>query len=138
MRVLLDTHRSTPATRPSTYEQQKNPHEISLMSTTEVLRGILKPDGSLELEAKSTLPAGPVRVTVESLPEQTESAWTILERIWAARKARGAVPRTREQIDADVEAVRREWDEREEEIQQLREDIRRAKPAGHAGGDGGR
>ncbi len=97
------------------------------MSTTEVLRGILKPDGSLELEAKPTLPAGPVRVTVESLPEQTESVWTILERIWAARKARGAVPRTREQIDADVEAIRREWDERDEEIQQLREDIRRAK-----------
>ncbi len=91
------------------------------MSTTEVLRGILKSDGSLELEEKPTLPAGPVRVTVESLLEPTESVWTILERIWAARKARGAVPRTREQIDADVEAVRGEWEERDEEIERLRQ-----------------
>ena len=42
------------------------------MSTTEVLRGILKSDGSLELEEKPTLPAGPVRVTVESLPAKVE------------------------------------------------------------------
>lgn len=97
------------------------------MSTTEVLRGILKPDGSLELQERSTLPAGPVRVTVEALPGKTEDVWTVLTRIRAARQARGAVPRTHEQIDADVEALRREWDERDEEIEHLREDIRRAK-----------
>ncbi len=97
------------------------------MSTTEVLRGILRPDGSLELEEKPTLPAGPVRVTVESLPAQNESVWTVLERIWAARKVRGAVPRSREQIDADVEALRREWDESEEEIEQLRQSIRQTR-----------
>ena len=97
------------------------------MSTTEVLRGIVKPDGSLELQDRSTLPAGPVRVTVETLPGKAEDVWTVLTRIWAARLARGAVPRTREQIDSDVEALRREWDERDEEIQHLRDDIRRAK-----------
>jgi hypothetical protein len=101
--------------------------EIILMSTTEVLRGTLRPDGSLELEGKPTLPAGPVRVTVESLPPQRESVWTVLDRIWEERKSNGVTPRSREDIDAEVEAMRREWDERDRDIEQLREETRRAK-----------
>jgi hypothetical protein len=96
------------------------------MSTTEVLRGILKADGSLELEEKPTLPAGPVRVTVESLPEQAESVWTILERIWEERKARGITPRSREEIDAEIEQTRREWDEQQQEVERLQRDSRPA------------
>jgi hypothetical protein len=101
--------------------------EIILMSTTEVLRGTLRPDGSLELEGKPTLPAGPVRVTVESLPPQRESVWTVLDRIWEERKSSGVTPRSREDIDAGVEAMRREWDERDRDIEHLREEIRRTK-----------
>jgi hypothetical protein len=93
------------------HEHQKHPQGICLMSTTEVLRGILKSDGSLELEKRPTLPAGPVRVTVESLPARSEKVWTVLERIWEERKARGVLPRSREEIDAEVDQLRREWDE---------------------------
>ena len=89
------------------------------MSTTEVLRGILKSDGSLELEEKPTLPAGPVRVTVESLPAKSENVWTVLGRIWEERKASGVTPRSREEIDAEIEQVRREWDDQQQEVERL-------------------
>jgi hypothetical protein len=97
------------------------------MSTTEVLRGILKSDGSLELEGKPNLPAGPVRVTVESLPEQRESVWTILERIWEERKASGVIPRSREEIDAEIEQMRLEWDEQQQEVERLQRESSQTK-----------
>ncbi|MGA7501328.1 MAG: hypothetical protein WBX00_31735 [Isosphaeraceae bacterium] len=97
------------------------------MSTTEVLRGILKSDGSLELEEKPTLPAGPVRVTVESLPAKSENVWTVLERIWEERKASGVTPRSREEIDAEIEQVRREWEDQQQEVERLQRESRPSK-----------
>jgi hypothetical protein len=94
------------------------------MSTTEVLRGVLKSDGSLELEEKPTLPAGPVRVTVESLPRTAESTWTTLQRIWDERNAKGVASRSREEIDAGIEEMREESDTQQREVERLQRDSR--------------
>ena len=63
-----------PGTRNLCYSERVNAdtsieeetHGIGLMSTTRVLRGVLKSSGRYELEEKPVLPAGPVRATVEA------------------------------------------------------------------------
>ena len=79
-----------------------------------VVHGTIKPDGTLEVTEKVSLPPGPVEVTVKSASQKSEeSSWAILQRIWADQKASGYVPRTREEIDADLNALR---DEAEDEL----------------------
>ena len=70
------------------------------MSTDQVVvKGTLKPDGTLELDDKPALPPGRVQVTVQpEVPVQKEDTWDVLQRIWAERKARGTPSRTREEI----------------------------------------
>ena len=83
-----------------------------------VLEGTVHADGTLELDERLPLPAGRVRVTVQpfDVPESPDQArfWAMMERIWADQKARGHVPRTREEIDAEINQLR---DEAEEEVQ---------------------
>ena len=77
--------------------------------------GTLKPDGALELDEKLNLPAGRVRVTVESLPEPTAAQDPLmagLEAIWAGQKARGHVPRSEEEVEAERRTLRDEFEER--------------------------
>jgi hypothetical protein len=83
--------------------------------TTEgvVLRGTLKPDGTLELAGPVGLPPGPVEVRVTPAPAERpagESVWEVLDRIHAEQRARGFVGRTREEIDAEINAMRDEWE----------------------------
>jgi hypothetical protein len=75
-----------------------------------VLEGRVQPDGTLEVSAKVDLPAGPVQVIVRPAPEpvQPDRFWKMMESIWADRRASGQPPRSREQIDADIEAMRNE------------------------------
>ncbi len=83
-----------------------------MMSTTEVIDGLLKPDGTVELARKATLPAGRVRVTVEAVPTTArQDVWTLLDAIQDERRALGVQPRTRGEIDAQIRALRDEWDE---------------------------
>ena len=47
-----------------------------------VMSGIVKPDGTLELEGKTNLPPGRVRVTMNVVPEQpnqVETGWALLQ-----------------------------------------------------------
>ena len=90
------------------------------MNTNQVvLHGIVKPDGTLEVTQPVQLPPGEVQITVELLaaasPSQ-ENVWTVLDRVWADREARGLVPRTREEINAQINAIR---DEAEEDFRKL-------------------
>jgi hypothetical protein len=81
------------------------------------VQGTLREDGTLELDDKPDLPPGRVKVTVEPVLDITQTdVWQVLERIWAGQRARGHVPRTREQIDADLEAARQEDEERMQEF----------------------
>lgn len=78
-----------------------------------VAEGTLKPDGSLEVLEKFGLPPGRVRVTIEVLAaaESTGEDWfEYLQRTRAERESTGAKFRTREEIDAEIDVMRDEWD----------------------------
>ena len=85
-----------------------------------VVQGVLEPDGTLELNQPVNLPPGEVRVIVQSMTHASENVLTVLERIWAERKAKGMQGRSREQIDADIQAMRDEWEERQRELDSAR------------------
>lgn len=92
------------------------------------IHGTLRDDGTLVLDGKPNLPAGRVKVTVEPLPNlrQTE-IWQFFERLWAEQRARGHVPRAREEIDAELEASRQEDEERMQELERIHEEGKRSR-----------
>ena len=98
-------------------------------TATTIVEGIVKPDGTLEVPHKLNLPAGPVQVTVRSVPSPTqpERFWKMMESIWADLRATGRKPRTREEIDAEIDALRSEAEEEMEAVERLQEECRRAR-----------
>jgi hypothetical protein len=90
------------------------------------VQGTLREDGTLVLDQKPNLPPGRVKVTVEPVPDykQTE-IWQFFERLWAEQRARGHVPHTREEIDAELEAARHEDEERMQELERIHEECER-------------
>lgn len=100
-----------------------------------VVEGTLKPDGTLELDQKPSLPAGRVQVIVVPLPElpKDDPFWQRMQVIWGGQKARGFVPRSAEEVEAERRQVRDEWEERMQRLEQIRaeaEAIRRAREQG--------
>ncbi len=92
------------------------------------VQGILREDGTLVLDDKLNLPPGRVKVTVEPVPDLTQTdVWQVLERIWAGQRARGHVPRTREQIDAELEAARQQDEERMQALERIHEECSQAR-----------
>jgi hypothetical protein len=80
------------------------------METSRIeLLGTLTADGTLVLDDTPDLPPGRVRVTLLPLSavEQTP-VWQALDRIRAGQRARGHVPRSPEEMDADLAAMRQE------------------------------
>lgn len=97
-----------------------------------VVQGTLKADGTLELDEKPNLPAGKVRVVLSvaaSPAKGRDSVWTVLENIRAERAALGMKSRTRVEIDAEVNALRQEWEDRMTELDRIRGEGREAKEA---------
>src|SRR5262245_59667144 len=93
-----------------------------------VVQGTLEPDGTLRLDERPALPGGRVRVTLEPLEPPAASGpdwWDVLAGIWKDQAARGHQPRTREQIDAELDAQRDEWEDRLRELDAIREEGRR-------------
>jgi hypothetical protein len=94
------------------------------MTTNAVeIQGTLLENGTLELDQKPNLPPGRVQVTVKPVPDykQTE-IWQFFERLWAEQRAKGHVPRAREEIDAELEAARQEDEERMLELERIHEE----------------
>ncbi len=91
------------------------------MSAQVIVQGTLKPDGTLELDQKPNLSPGRVRVTVETVPALPHPArfWAMMAKIWSDLKASGHVPRSVEQIEAERQAFRDEWDEHQESLDQI-------------------
>ncbi len=99
----------------------------NVMTTNAIeIQGTLREDGTLVLDQKPNLPPGRVKVTVEPVPDykQTE-IWQFFERLWAEQRARGHVPRTREEIDAELEAARQEDEERMRGLERIHEECER-------------
>jgi hypothetical protein len=98
-----------------------------------VVHGLVKSDGSLELDEKLRLPAGRVQVTVQSVMESRapkEDWWDYLQRARAEIEASGAGFRTAEEIDAEHEDFR-SGDERVENLyKELESDRRRREQKG--------
>ncbi len=92
------------------------------------MQGTLREDGTLVLDRRLDLPPGRVKVLVEPLPELTKTdIWQVLEQIWANQRARGHVPRTKEDIDAELRASREEDEERMRALERLHEEARQAR-----------
>ena len=81
----------------------------------------------MELDEKLDLPPGRVKITVQvASPEPAgEDSWTVLESIWAQRKALGMRGRTKEEIDTDVNALREEWNEQQQALERTHDEARR-------------
>ncbi len=98
------------------------------MSITEaVIRGTLKPDGTLELDHKPNLPPGRVQVIVQALPDLPagDPFWDMMKSIWAEQKARGHVSRSVEDVEAERRETREGWARRQEAIERLQDEARR-------------
>jgi hypothetical protein len=101
---------------------------IKAMAIMQVeVNGTLRADGTLELDEKPGLPAGRVKVLVQSMvPSTKPEAWAVLERIWAERKALGLQPRAAEDIDAEINAMRDEWEEHQQGLDRFQAHTPRA------------
>ncbi len=97
------------------------------------VEGTLRPDGTLVLDTRVNLPAGRVLVSVRPA-EARADVMQVLGRIRAEQAASGHVPRSREQIDADIAAMRQQDEERMQGIERLHEECRGAGNRGPAAG----
>jgi hypothetical protein len=92
--------------------------------TINEMLGVVGPDGTLELAEKLTVPPGRVRVRVESLEPTTAPTEGLVEFVDRTRReleAAGHKFRTGEEIDAELQELRGEWDERLDELDRLRD-----------------
>jgi hypothetical protein len=98
-----------------------------MSASTVVIQGVVKPDGTLELDGKVPLPPGRVSVTVQAVPysQETDPFFIMLREIRAARERAGLPPRSREEIDAQLREIREEIDEGAEAAGRLQEECRR-------------
>ena len=98
-----------------------------MSANTVVIQGVVKPDGTLELEGKVPLPAGKVQVTLHSVPELPEGDpfFDMLKGIWAGQQARGHLPRSVEEVEAERRQFREELEERQRGIERIQEESRR-------------
>jgi hypothetical protein len=94
-----------------------------------IVEGIVKPDGTLEVPQKLDLPPGRVQVAVQPLtdPTRPDRFWRMMESLWADLGTGGRTPRTREQIDAEIDALRNEAEEEMQAVERLQEECRRAR-----------
>jgi hypothetical protein len=102
--------------------------ERMTMSLSEVVvAGTLKPDGTLELDQKPNLAPGRVQVIVQALPELPDGDpfWDMMKSIWGEQKARGHVPRSVEEVEAERHEMREGWARRQQAIERLQEEARR-------------
>jgi hypothetical protein len=78
-----------------------------MSQNTVIVQGIVTADGTLELAEKLNVPAGPVQVAIQPLPDVSNDPFLQrMEKVWAGQRARGHVPRAREEIDAELRELR--------------------------------
>lgn len=100
------------------------------MPASVMLQGTVKADGTLVLDEKVSLPPGRVRVMLQPIGSGASQGRTVLDVIAEIRRgqeARGNIPRTRQEIDAEINALRQESDEEMKEVERLYQECQRAK-----------
>lgn len=95
-----------------------------------VIEGTIQPDGTLVLDEPAKLPAGRVQIIVRPLPEPVppppgDPFWDMMQSIWAGQKAREFTPRPAEQVEAERQETREDWEQRLQALQRLQEESRR-------------
>lgn len=102
------------------------------MSQQVIVQGTLKADGTLQLDEKLALPAGRVQVMIQSLPDlpKDDPFWQMMQKIWDGQKARGHIPRTTEQVEAERRQLRQEWEERMLRIERIQIEARKRREQG--------
>jgi hypothetical protein len=92
-----------------------------------VIQGVVRADGTLELEGKVPLPPGRVSVTLEPVPysQETDPFFAMLRRPWAEREQAGKPFRTGEQAQEALRQLRADAAEEIAEIGRLQEECRR-------------
>ena len=99
-----------------------------MSQNTVIIQGIMTADGTVELTEKLTVPAGRMQVAIQPLPDvSSDPLLQRMERIWAGQRARGHVPRTREEIDAELRELREDGLAEIETAERLHEDCQRAR-----------
>jgi hypothetical protein len=71
-----------------------------------VISGIVLSDGTLQLNQPVPLPPGNVEVLIRPRPAPGPGILETLQRIWSESKRANFVPRSAEEIDADIESIR--------------------------------
>jgi len=103
-------------------------------ATATPVAGTLTADGVIRLLHRPEVAPGPVRVWLESVPAGTPSGQQtmrqIAQHIRADMRARGEVGRTREEIDADIAAMRAEANARLVSAERLQDDLARQRDGG--------
>jgi hypothetical protein len=94
-----------------------------MSAQTVILRGMVRPDGSVEVPGKVEMTPGPVEVTLRAVPTTTTAAsdwWEALQRLRAQQAASGSGSSAAE-IDAEINALRDEWEEHQLDLERLQE-----------------
>ena len=93
---------------------------------TVVIQGLVRADGTLELEGKVPLPAGRVSVTLQPVAysEETDPFFAMLRRVRALREQHGVKPDA-EAAQAALRQLREDAAEEVAEVGRLQEDCRR-------------
>jgi hypothetical protein len=96
-----------------------------------VVQGVITPAGTLEVVGKVPLPAGRVQVTVQPVPElpDDDPFWRTMKAIWAGQQARGHIPRSAEEVEAERRLIREEWEVRMRQIEQIQSEAQKARAA---------
>ena len=91
------------------------------MNARATVFGTLHADGTLQLNETPILPAGNVRVTVETLspPIVASRFWAIMETIWANLDANGHIHRSEAEVEEERRNFRDDWDERQVGLEQI-------------------
>jgi hypothetical protein len=95
-----------------------------MSGSTVVVRGVVKPNGTLELEGKPDLPVGPVEVVVRTLPSASntgEDWWQYLQRARRELEAMDYPFLKAEEVTAWIEELRSDDDRIEEAYRQAEE-----------------
>jgi hypothetical protein len=108
----------------------KGKSEVTIMNAAAVVvEGTVQSDRTLEVTQKVDLPPRRVQLTVQTVaePVQLDRFWKMMESIWAAQRASGRTARAREEIDAEIEALRSESEDEMQAVELLKEECRRAR-----------